>query len=360
MANTKKVCVVGAGVVGLSTAYCLANCGGNIEVTVIAEKFSPNTTGDGAAGKWYPSHLSQTPEIDQRKWGSITYQWLLDLTFSDLADSVGVSLVSGYHFFEYYPKDPHWKDMVLFFRRATNREIEKINENGYYVVKTGWFYTTFFLNCETYLPWLMAKFRKLGGKVIQRRVESLSELGGKYDCIVNCSGLGSYQLADDKSLYPIWGQLARVNAPWIKHFISFYSKEKKDAYIMPRATDVVLGIYNEPHRWENKVDDEIHEETMQRIYSVMPSLKNAKVTWKWSGLRPARPAVRLENDQLNVNGKKLPIIHNYGHGGSGITLHLGCALNATKLVIEALGMQSPGINYSYNFPRISQNYSSKL
>lgn len=66
MGEIKNVCVIGAGVVGLSTAYSLANCGANIQVTLIADKFSPNTTGDGAAGKWYPSHLSQTPECDQR------------------------------------------------------------------------------------------------------------------------------------------------------------------------------------------------------------------------------------------------------------------------------------------------------
>ena len=66
MVASKNVCVIGAGVIGLSTAYCLANCGADIQVTLISEKFSPDTTGDGAAGKWNPSHLSQTPESDQR------------------------------------------------------------------------------------------------------------------------------------------------------------------------------------------------------------------------------------------------------------------------------------------------------
>lgn len=32
------------------------------------------------------------------------------------------------------------------------------------------------------------------------------------------------------------------------------------------------------------------------------------------------------------NGKKLDIIHNYGHGGSGITLAYGCAIDVSDMV----------------------------
>ncbi len=49
-----KVLVVGAGVVGLSTAVCVAETLPHCSVTVIAEKFSPDTTGDGAAGILLP------------------------------------------------------------------------------------------------------------------------------------------------------------------------------------------------------------------------------------------------------------------------------------------------------------------
>lgn len=45
-----RVVVVGAGVVGLSTAVCIAEALPFCSVTVVAEKFSPDTTSDGAAG----------------------------------------------------------------------------------------------------------------------------------------------------------------------------------------------------------------------------------------------------------------------------------------------------------------------
>jgi D-amino-acid oxidase len=39
------------------------------------------------------------------------------------------------------------------------------------------------------------------------------------------------------------------------------------------------------------------------------------------GLRPVRGGVRLEEEALD--GAR--VIHNYGHGGSGVSLSWGCA-----------------------------------
>lgn len=50
-----NVVVVGAGIVGLTTAYIIQQkFGSRVNVTVYAENFSPNTTGDVAAGVLAP------------------------------------------------------------------------------------------------------------------------------------------------------------------------------------------------------------------------------------------------------------------------------------------------------------------
>lgn len=49
-----QVAVVGAGVVGLSTALCLSQLGPPCTVTVVADKVTPHTTSDVAAGMLIP------------------------------------------------------------------------------------------------------------------------------------------------------------------------------------------------------------------------------------------------------------------------------------------------------------------
>ncbi|HMC79917.1 MAG TPA: FAD-dependent oxidoreductase, partial [Acidimicrobiia bacterium] len=54
------------------------------------------------------------------------------------------------------------------------------------------------------------------------------------------------------------------------------------------------------------------------------------------GLRPfRRDSVRLEREP----GAR--VIHNYGHGGSGVTLSWGCAEEVSALVKGAVGEEEP-------------------
>ena len=52
-----------------------------------------------------------------------------------------------------------------------------------------------------------------------------------------------------------------------------------------------------------------------------PSLVHSQKVRDWVGLRPGRSAVRLERERVvRDGGGGLDIVHNYGHGGSGITV----------------------------------------
>ncbi len=52
---------------------------------------------------------------------------------------------------------------------------------------------------------------------------------------------------------------------------------------------------------------------------------------KKSGLRPSRKeGVRLELEKMKLGDKDVKIVHNYGHGGSGVTLCWGCASSKIK------------------------------
>ena len=47
-------------------------------------------------------------------------------------------------------------------------------------------------------------------------------------------------------------------------------------------------------------------------------------------IRPGRPMVRLEEDTLDEPGPR--ILHNYGHGGAGVTISWGCADEVASLL----------------------------
>jgi hypothetical protein len=56
-----RICVLGAGVVGLTTALRLLQRFPEAHLTVYADKFGRDTTTAGAAGVWQPYKLSETP-----------------------------------------------------------------------------------------------------------------------------------------------------------------------------------------------------------------------------------------------------------------------------------------------------------
>ena len=57
---------------------------------------------------------------------------------------------------------------------------------------------------------------------------------------------------------------------------------------------------------------------------------NAEIIEDIVGLRPGRTEVRLEKEL--ISGKT--VIHNYGHGGSGVTLSWGCAEEVVEIANE--------------------------
>lgn len=78
-----NIAIIGAGVIGLTSAVRLAEELPSASVTVIAQSFGKDTTSAGAAGLWEPYKLSDTPPELINKWGKETYEHLqVNPTFS--------------------------------------------------------------------------------------------------------------------------------------------------------------------------------------------------------------------------------------------------------------------------------------
>ncbi|XP_076641847.1 D-aspartate oxidase-like [Halictus rubicundus] len=338
-----RVAVVGAGIIGVTSAFAVKNAFPQFEVCVFAEEFSPDTTGDGSAGLWSPYLVGDTPVDQIQKWGGTTHRWFEGFWRTGQAPEMGISLVPvcrvtsdprGY-------ADPSWTKLVYGARRLKPEDLNRLNEEHGSSYKDGWMFLTYAAEPAKLLPWLMEKFVAAGGEFCKRKVEKLHELidDDGYDLVINCSGLGARLLAADDTVTAIRGQVARVTASWAMH--GHLVDDNDTNYVIPNIDTTVLGGTHQ----ENDYDRTPREEDSKFIYEgcrrILPSLEGVKLVKEWVGLRPGRPSVRLESEVLeSPRGKKYTVIHNYGHGGSGVTLGWGCAMDVVAILRANRGLNS--------------------
>lgn len=176
--------------------------------------------------------------------------------------------------------------------------------------KYGSFFKTLVTDCGLYLPWATRKFVDAGGEIIIRKIDSFSDLHGSFDVVVNCTGLESKSLCNDRKVVPIRGQVLKVRAPWIK--MAYYADY--DTYIVPGFNEVTLGGCRNFESFDLKPNQYDYDSIKSRCEALVPSLKTAKVTEVKVGLRPHRDPVRVECEFLDTSRGILKIVHNYGHG----------------------------------------------
>jgi D-amino-acid oxidase len=114
--------------------------------------------------------------------------------------------------------------------------------------------------------------------------------------------------------------------------------ERGFVFIVPRGNDMlVLGGLAEPDEWGLDIGLDNYEPVRQmfrRCVDFLPALRNAQIDAAEPvrvGLRP----VRKQNVRLELEAG-LRVVHNYGHGGSGVTFSWGCAQEAAELVDRLL------------------------
>ncbi|XP_065055223.1 D-aspartate oxidase-like [Rhopilema esculentum] len=340
-----KIAVIGAGIIGLSSAYVLKTFNDHLDVTLFAEKFSPNTTSDGAAGIFKIDEsdegLMNTPEELISKWATGTCKWYKQILKTDFAPNIGISNISGYFISDKETLEMgSWSKNLDNLVKLTEEQLAEFGEE----IRSGYFISSVICESSKYLPWLLKRFKEKNGKVIEKRINSFDELID-FDIIVNCSGVGARDLTGDKELVPLRGQLVRVKAPWIRHFyhVSIYKgTDPYTTYIYPNIDNVVLGTVSQQSTDYN-ISEKDSKFILNRAGRCIPSLKKAEIVNEWVGLRPSRlSSVRLEKEEVCLKAadgkatKKVKIVHNYGHGPCGITLHWGCAQNVLELVKESL------------------------
>jgi D-amino-acid oxidase len=315
-----RVVVLGGGVTGLTTALSLLRAGCRVQVVAAAPV--EGSTSYLAAAIWFPTHVGPPDRV--AAWGSRTFTVLADQAAGGVP---GVSMRESLMLYREPPGAPEWAASVGAVRAATDAELP-----GDYPY--GLRFAVPLVEMPRYLPWLVRRVEREGGELIRRRVSSLDELvDDSVDAIVNCSGLAARSIVGDTSVYPVRGQIVRVTNPGLTLSVRDEHHPGGRAYVHPRAEDCILGGTLEEHNWDTTVDLAAAEAIVRRCRDIAPALADAQVVEHIVGLRPGRPTVRLEEAAPTRGGVR--ILHNYGHGGSGITLSWGCAAAVTELLCVA-------------------------
>lgn len=311
------VVVVGAGVVGLTTAIRLGERGAR--VVVVTDEALPARTSSVAAAVWYPTGLAAGPAVTA--WAAATYAELA----RQAAERVPGVTMSPCRMYTARREAhlPWWAAAVPGLRRLRTGEAAGTWTHG-------WAFDAPIVEMPLYLGWLAGRLRETGGTLLHRRIDHLARAADWAPLVVNAAGLAAGALCDDDTMSPVRGQLVLVANPGLRTSLRVQDHPDGYTYVHPRSTDVVLGGTFDPGHWDPTPDPATATAILRRCTALEPALAGAPVLAHPVGLRPHRPAgIRLQRDDHLVPGTR--VIHNYGHGGSGVTLAWGCATAAAAL-----------------------------
>lgn len=203
--------------------------------------------------------------------------------------------------------------------------------------KYGAYYETVLTNFPIFQQWATKQFSLHGGVIINRHISKFSDLiPDNYDVIVNCTGFGARKLCADFKVVPIRGQVVKVYAPW--QTAAVYGD--CDTYIIPSFNgEVTLGGTRQYEDWNLNVSGHDSIGIKNRCMRMLPKLVDAQILREFCALRPHRDVVRVEAEFVgNDNGNLMKVVHNYGHGGYGVTTSPGTAKHVARIVKDICSM----------------------
>ena len=267
----KKFAVMGCGVVGLTTARLLQMRG--FDVTIYTKDLPPQVTSSKATGTWSPSYRLiedefLTTEFKER-WKQATlfsfrtYQNLLGL--GDIVTWIDNYVISnGQH--QVAPGHSHELEIPGLLPEDKSLSPKEHPFNAAQVNRQ----PTLVFNIPSYLTKHMNDFLAFGGSIRIQAFNSLEEIDALPEkCVLNCTGLGSYSLFNDKNLTPVAGQLSfLIPQPDFNYRIT-----TPEAYAIPRKDGIVLGGNALVGSWDETPSSEQTDKVVHALMNVMSKFR---------------------------------------------------------------------------------------
>jgi D-amino-acid oxidase len=344
--------IIGGGVQALATGILLEYQGHDTEM--VAESFSylngadtPTVSTDYAAASIYPVQIESEYSEDELIARA-------EATFQPFYETDGVPVRKHTHYYLYEEPQDAPNPARMEVQDVTEYDDDIPSRTGE-EVQDGYVCKEYFVEMPEYVPLLYETYKNLGGDTEQRTVEpdEVDELDG--DTVFNCSGYGSRKLFDDDSMKAIKGHILRVpydgDEPLPFSYTYTPSNYGHYAYMYPRKETVLFGgsylegdidngeWYGESPTKPMTIDGVTVPERLytvtEDIMSEYVDISKDKVSVKY-GYRPYRAdGMRIEA----ADG----VIHNYGHGGSGVSMSWWSAIQSIQHVDDISEDVLPGV-----------------
>lgn len=343
-----SIVILGAGVIGLTTAITLKKENSDYDITVVASHLPGDInikyTSPFAGANW---QSFADDDVELQKIDEVGYHEFIKLTDVPIS---GVWKKKNTTYFTQKAWDDAKGDPAAFknwYDRIANSRVLDKKE-----LIPGTVYGTEFdgmvISVPIYLSYLIQKCLELG-IVIQRiapiknieEARALHSSGKKATLLINCAGLGCARLDglnDRKRTYAVKGQVALVSNK-IDHVICVEGAKhpKEMLYAFPRKEGgTIIGGCFLVDEWSSKEDKAITQRILARAIRYIPLLIDTSVGNPDHlhvvnvniGLRPFREGgPRIERDS-----KRPWLIHAYGAGGGGYQGSYGFAQKVSEIV----------------------------
>lgn len=257
------VAVLGAGVMGLTTARLVQEAG--FPVTLYAAALPPDTTSNVACGQFFPaSHFR--PKAVTSEWHD---QYLAALDYSWRRFQIMVGDDYGIRWLPTYYEAGHGAEPALLPTFPPNNRLLAAGEHPFPLDQVAR-YDTLYVETGRFLRRLMTDIRIGGGRFVVRSFTTPQEVVALPERLVfNCTGLGARGLFGDMELRPARGQLAiLLPQPEVD-----YAFTGSAGYMFPRADGIVLGGTFDLDDWSTEPDPATTRRIVQSHRSLFGGLQ---------------------------------------------------------------------------------------
>lgn len=347
------VTIVGGGIVGLYTAYCLLEFGKvpGSQICIVGRYLPGDQSASGYTSPWAGGNWSCISPNDDNTlfYDRFTYERLGELQKKLLShfksrdgEWLGLAKRPSREFWDYVPDKRKIESLSSYLEDYRVLSSQELSTKG---ATFGISFTTWNFNCPVFLCNFAQFLKNQGIRFFKAELTHLAqatsfvnENADGHNIVFNCTGLGARHLGgvEDHRVYPARGQVVVIRNPHVNENCLRWGHGCA-TYIIPRPgplKELVLGGFLQVDNWDAQ-DTSLEEsqDILSRTTNLLPKLGNEndlQILRVAAGLRPARyggPRVEKEIQDGVL------VVHNYGASGYGYQGGLGLGYRALKLAL---------------------------